>query len=908
MRIRKTNKINIREDALLSRFVVDLKKDNEIDERAGMEQPHDSLEIKLEKLAELDYKKCFDNGRERVNKTFSNYKSNLAKLKKDACAGMINGLSIFKIKKSEIKYNRRTKKRKLVFKRYERFGILNELAFAGLIKFFWESIKKAVKIMDKICYGIGWAVIFILRLIYLIFKTLILTLAKRFFLKPPRLHYKNALVKLSDLFFKNRGEKSGFSRAAEVKKNNPMAELPFYARGRLALGTAFKPVLIFSAALFILILPLKGVAYYNIVNSAKGRVLGESEIALNNLFSAGQAAKNLNFKQADKGFSLAGANFLAAQTELKEINNLLFSLASFIPNQDIKLASLGKKILMAGEYGAGAGKNLSLAGAELLNYRPNNFNLILSNTRQYGQAALDNLTRLQSILNQISLKALPDSLAERLALLKQKTKELNNGLSRFIGLADGLKIFLGDSKAKRYLLVFQNNSELRASGGFVGSFAIIDIVNGQIKKIEAPGGGSYDTDAGLLIKIKSPEPLRLVRPDWRFWDANWWFDWTLSAKKLAWFYENSGGSSVDGVIGLTPTVVEKLLKIIGPIDLKEKYGVIIDSDNFWRVTQDLAEQKPNVTKQPKKIIGDLMNKIIEEAPKRLSRGNVISLIAAMEESFSDKNILLYFKDQGLQSKAKELGWSGEIKETGGDYLNVINTNIAGGKSDRRIKQKISHLAEIQPNGEIVDTLKIIRTHEGIRREPFSGVRNVDWMRIYAPLGSKLISAQGFKPVDKIFFKEADSGWPNDPDVERALLSERIDEASGTKIYEELNKTVFANWSQVDPGETIEITIKYELPFKLANLKINSPASFLNKILINAESIVNPENNSRHAYSLLAQKQPGMNASTITSELKLSDNFEVVWNLENSLNTGPNGWFKEENFNQDKLMAAIIEEK
>ena len=124
---------------------------------------------------------------------------------------------------------------------------------------------------------------------------------------------------------------------------------------------------------------------------------------------------------------------------------------------------------------------------------------------------------------------------------------------------------------------------------------------------------------------------------------------------------------MEGVISLTPTVVERLLKIIGPLDLSAGYGLTFDSDNFWLETQKLAEQKPSETNQPKKIIGDLMNKLIAELPLRLTKDNLPSLLKALEQSLDDKNILFYFSDQELETKVSELGWDGGLKDAAGDY-------------------------------------------------------------------------------------------------------------------------------------------------------------------------------------------------------------------------------------------------
>ena len=362
------------------------------------------------------------------------------------------------------------------------------------------------------------------------------------------------------------------------------------------------------------------------------------------------------------------------------------------------------------------------------------------------------------------------------------------------------------------------------------------------------------------------------------------------------------------MISFTPTVVENLLKVIGPIDLKDKYGLVIDADNFWLETQKLAEQKPDITNEPKKIIGDLMNKIIEELPKRLNKNNLVSLFKVFEQSMSSKNILFYFTDKNLQAKVDDLGWSGIVKNTVGDYLSVINTNIAGGKSDRKIKQEIIHQAEVQPDGSIIDNLTIRRTHEAIKRELFVGVRNVNWLRIYVPLGSELLEASGFKPVDEIFFDKTLNNLTDDLDILTSEGQALTDEMSGTKIYNEFNKTVFANWSQLDPGETIEIKIKYKLPFKLIDQKQTVNQGLINQLLEKIGAIINPEENNLYSYSLLVQKQPGMNSSTIESQLILNNNYNSIWEYPYNLNLTQNGWSLTENLNQDKIIAAIVEKK
>ncbi|MDO8592979.1 MAG: DUF4012 domain-containing protein [bacterium] len=835
--------IKVNSGAKSARFVVDLKKDLPV-KTSDVQGDIGCPESRLEKMAELDYGKMIKKGKVRGGVLINDLGGAINKFwipsplsRGLKAAGMTN-------KKAGIKKNKIPLPPLLK-------GV-NQLAFVEFGKLLYAGFY-------KICYGAGWVIMFIVRLGYLIGAAVI----RKF-----RIPACAGMTRMGRSLAMTERKKERKVEKEEIVITNKIPLTPF-AKGGL------KPILVFAGALLIIILPVKAFTFYKSLDSVKGRVLGASASAMSDLLAGGQSAANFDFSQADKNFTQAGENFLTAQNQLADINGLILALAALAPDKNVRLAAAGKHILKAGELSAEAGKNLSLALFGLTGWQEKTPS-VLRTLGVQSQLAADNLKGLAAELNQIDSGLIPSEYQKNFILLKQKVFELNSGLNQFIGLADTLAIFLGAEQDKRYLLVFQNNSELRASGGFIGSYAIMDFSQGRIKNISAPGGGSYDTDAGLLKKIKSPEPLRLVRPDWHFWDANWWPDWPTSARKLAWFYENSGGSTVDGVISLTPTVMERLLKVIGPIDMKEQYGIIFDADNFWLETQKLSEQKPDVTKQPKKIIGDLMSAIISELPKRLGQGNLLELLKAGQESLDDKNILFYFTDSELQSQAAELGWAGKIKDAAGDYLSVVNTNIAGQKSDRKINQQISHLAEVQADGAIIDTLTVRRTHTGAKGEPFSGARNVNWMRIYVPAGSELLSAEGFKPLDQIFFKPAESGWLDDPDVAAGQNSERTDEATKTLIYSESGKTVFANWSQLDPGESVEINIKYRLPFRLDGGQ--------GKLC---------------SYSLLAQKQPGMNSSSLASALKLSHNFKAVWQDNLPLN---------EAFDGDKIMAAVMEEK
>jgi len=694
----------------------------------------------------------------------------------------------------------------------------------------------------------------------------------------------------------------------------------------------YGPLLSFIAILILIIVPFKLLAYFQVWNFAdwEAGIIETSETALENIMAATDAVAQQDLDGAETNFQAAGENFLAAQSELGRINDGLLLLAGFFKDPKIKMASESKNIMAAGYSASSLGQNLVLATDSLFNNQEPDFSVRLENFLSYGELAVKDANLLKKIVSSINPANIPEAYRTKFSALSHQAVNLSASLEEFVSAGEKIKNLLGLTHDKRYLVVFQNNAELRASGGFLGSYALVDIKEGGIKKIEVPAGGSYDTEAGRKVLVAAPEPLWLVDPLWHFWDANWWPDWPTTAKNLMWFYENSGGPSVDGVISVTPSVVESLLQVTGPIDMTEEYGVVIDANNFWQAVEiiverdNLAKTHPEVVadlpeksivpvasdlpidqgleensdNKPKKIIGDLLVKIMEVLPQKLNQENLVNLISLFEDNIAAKHILVFFKDSKLQSEASARNFSGEVRSSEGDYLLVVNTNIAGQKSDRFMSESINHSSEVGADGVITNTVTITRTHNGIKREAMTGVRNVDWLRVYVPAGSQLISAEGFRrPADKYLQERPESGWQELP-ILKAERQAVIDLQTNTRIYEENGKQVFANWLMVDPGETEVVTLKYRL-------KKNFFESLSNKDWkTRLNSWLNPSEKEVLPYSLLVQKQPGAAPSAFSSRLTISGNAEIIWRHP----AGPDlkaGWEVSTDLDKDKYWSVLL---
>ena len=617
---------------------------------------------------------------------------------------------------------------------------------------------------------------------------------------------------------------------------------------------AIKPLVAFAVLALVVVAPLKFYDTLRFFQSLEGRLTRLAEAAVGQIGEAKTAAMAKDLEAAHLNFSQASQDFVSAGQELAVIDGALMKLLKMAPNEKLKMAGSSQKLVLAGQLATGLAADLSEAAAALMiEQSGRSLTQALTAFSLPGERALYKLEELTPVLAEIDSEALPAEYRETFEALRDKSVLVSASLKNLLASTEQLQIFLGRDMDKRYLLVFQNNTEARATGGFMGSFAVIDFKQGEIKNIESPGGGTYDTEGGLRRLVTAPRPMWLVNPLWHLWDANWWPDWRKSAQKIMWFYEKSDGSTVDGVISLTPDVVMKLLAVIGPIDLTAKHGVIITPDNFMDTVQAIAEQKQHITLEPKQIIGDMMMVIMERLPT-LNQEQYLQIVKVLEESLSEKDILLYLTDADLQQRVEAMGWDGRIKSVTGDYLAVINTNIAGAKSDKRISQTVTHEAKISADGSIFDTVTIVREHKGQKGELFSGVRNVNWLRVYVPLGSRLISSSGWR-VPEIALEQPKADWELDPALANETEAE-TESGTGTLSYREQDKTVFANWSMIDPGEMAVIKLVYKLPFRLET-------SGNDKELF-------------YKYNLLIQKQAGTHNSEISASVAWPDNLKAVW--------------------------------
>lgn len=650
----------------------------------------------------------------------------------------------------------------------------------------------------------------------------------------------------------------------------------------------YKPLIGFVIASIFIALAVPGLAFLNQGLVVKENILASGLAAYQNLLSAKDSLEQANWQGAEENFALAYSNFNRANQEISGLAKVVLNLLDYLGSDS--LVSSGAHLVKAGQALSAVGQELASAINlfslnDLLNLAQGSSNQSVPLTERIVASqnnlrqALNELRTAEGELGQ--LEDISQPFLEKISDLKAKMPLIKKMLEQTLNYSDALLNFLGQRNPRQYLLVFQNNSEARATGGFIGTYGLLALDKGEMKKLFIEG--VFNADGQLIEKVIPPQPIQKISTAWSMHDANWFADFPTSAQKIAWFYEKTGGPTVDGVIGLTPTVIERLLNLTGPIEMPE-YGVVLSSSNFTEIIQYKVELDYNKElNQPKQILADFAPKFIK-ALAELSSQNKVEAVKVIFDALKEKHILLYFKDSALEEIVEKEGWAGQLLVTDKDYFSVVSSNINGFKTDRVIKETISHQAEIQPDGSIIDILTIRREHQGgnLAYDWFNRV-NSDYLRVYLPLGSQLISAVGQTqeqyqpPIDYQKFS-----FRTDSLVAAIESRMKIDQQTGTQIFEENSKTVFGNWLYVSPGKTAVLTYKYKLPFKIDLTKTTDN------------------------YSLLVQKQSGSLGSQLNHSLKFPSDWTITWQYLENLNQESGIMNYKGDLQVDRFLGATFE--
>lgn len=556
-----------------------------------------------------------------------------------------------------------------------------------------------------------------------VFESILKTTGQEKLKWEPRISLDDGL-KQTLAFFQKQIKKP---KKREVNKKTKKAN--FFKKRPLSGKKKFILSLIFTILIIIFYLP--GVLVLN------------SFLGVKNLQSAYQNAITGNFEKTIFSGKVATGNFSRAQENLNSLN----SLFEFFGQDQFRF-----KIETYLTIGLQSSRGLSELGRVAYNLSQISRAIFQDQPGDINQLATEIKTDLDSVYQQFSylegqLKTKPESHQFLTKFDDQLVEKLTTAREMILWAKEGIQILpdiIGVYGKKTYLVLLQNNMELRPTGGFLGSFALATFEQGKL--IDFQVTDVYTADGQLKGHVEPPEPIRryLGEAGWYLRDSNFSPDFPVSAERASWFLEKELGRKVDGVIGINLFLAQRILRAIGPVNLLD-YQEQINADNLFERAEYQSETDffPGST-QKKDFLGSLASALFEQI-QQADEQKWLSIGQAIYQSLKSKDLTVVFNHQEAAKILTDSGWDGGLRKVrctnvGGeclmDYLMIVESNFGVNKANYFIKRELTHQVSFNQGGKVSENLKIVY-HNQSQTEVFPAGKYKNYLRILTPKGTKL---------------------------------------------------------------------------------------------------------------------------------------------------------------------------
>ncbi len=384
-------------------------------------------------------------------------------------------------------------------------------------------------------------------------------------------------------------------------------------------------------------------------------------------------------------------------------------------------------------------------------------------------------------------------------------------------LLQDVTTFLDTATETHIALFFQNPSELRPAGGFIGSYADLTLANGNIRTIAV--NDIYYPDGKLTLQIFPPRVLQPLTPYWGARDANWFFDFPTSAAKVLSFLEQSPvyrdtDTHFSLAIAISTFTIIDMLKVLPPITLPE-YNLTLTSENFLEAIQQTVESSEDKTRrQPKRIL-QVFTPLFLEALSNLTPTQKQQIATVLKNNVRTKNIMAFSPNRSFEIYLNAAGLGGALyrEDFSGftDYFAWVDSNIASGKTDAFIDVSTILDSVIADDGSVLNAVTVTRTHNGATRpEWWYNKKNKNYFQLLTPLGSTLLAITGH---DQRTTPEHRAGLVASLDPDLQSIESTIRELPELRVttFTQFKKTTFANYVTTPSGESRTVTLRYALP-------------------------------------------------------------------------------------------------
>lgn len=590
-------------------------------------------------------------------------------------------------------------------------------------------------------------------------------------------------------------------------------------------------------------------AVWDDVNAMRGMGLTEPDVAA--------------LQTAGPKLSILSEDFHALRKE-SEIFLWLGPLFGWVPEYGGDIASARNLVIMADSMLSASDKSYQ-ALAPLLDVITNTNSESGFDSEQFAEIlkeAQPQLIEAQELVEEavqarerIDLERLSPRAREAMTYADKALPWMRDGL--VIALEFPRMMGASDEGPKTYLLLAQNEDELRPTGGFISAAGTLLLQDGQIGSLTFQDSGSldnwtkaYPSAPWQLHQYMNSEVLVLR-------DTNWFADYPTAVLYAESLYAYQNDHSVDGVIAMDQHVLVQLLSVTGPVNV-EGSTEAIDASN---VVAYMRAQKvpPGGESNPNSVAWDskaFINKLTGALLERILGGGFQweQLARVVVQALDEKHILLQFDNPALTPILVRRGWDGAVRPGTSDFLMTVDFNMGFNKTNAVVEKQLSYEVDLSNLESPGAQLRIAHTNSAVdlpcvaapymqqtlneieKYEYFESDYPIDrcywgYVRIYGAPGTELLAANPQSIPGESMIR----GLSVPPQVDALGREEEIQGVQG-----------FGFLKLVPGGETVETTLRFGLP----------------------ASIVQKDADGAWMYQLRVQKQPGTIAVPFTLRIQL----------------------------------------
>jgi len=456
--------------------------------------------------------------------------------------------------------------------------------------------------------------------------------------------------------------------------------------------------------------------------------------------------------------------------------------------------------------------------------------MAITDNRYVLQEGIYKMSLAQNLITKVDSRKYPNFVKDFVYQYQDLVNQIDDTVKPLEKVSEFLPDLLGIDERKRYLILLQDNGEIRSSGGWISNYAVIAIENGQIREIFVDD--IYNAQALLNLKgykYKTPNSMTraLQSTSYSFPLVNWnpnLEDILLSSEQF--IYDLGKGDQLDGVIAIDTMFLQRLLDRWGGIEVAAESDLITSENLYSNIIEDSSAQSPNEIRSST-FLTDLFNSVLVKIFSTKFTDNT-KVYETITDSIDAKNIIFAFKNSSANSYLEDNGWVSNLESKYQSTPIDIDWNWGNNKANLYIKKNHMLTLTIKDEDTIDYSYQIAIQNDSTREDKLQGEYK-NYLRIFIPQDAEITNIRG-------------------------IVDNKYD------IYSENGFQVVAGWFNIPIGETSTVDIRYRLK------SINSSSFF-------------PIKETETHYNMLLDiyKQPGSRNESYS----LSITYPTDWTLENS---------------------------